>query len=259
MASEHPQWAQDRLLQFLNSVQSAEEIYQNPDLQDDPESGSKQGYVIGEKTAENILTHRSSLPRRRFESTDQVLDVPGLGEDKLNDLVHSFAIPADDAFVEALFAGPLGENWEVTPHVLEYASDAEFNLVADHAESFRRAVAPLYSNILSYYSNEAKRELEIRIHGAHQENYFESHLGSFPFAYWWYLFDQDNWFSYETMRGLCEDYLGYHGNDDRTMQFRMIHLGGYDSISDHRRFYTLPVVVNYPELRITLWSAELRD
>ncbi|NJO02984.1 MAG: helix-hairpin-helix domain-containing protein [Bacteroidia bacterium] len=199
MNTDQPSWAENRLLNFLNQAQSAEDIYANENLKDDPTRGSAQGYAIGKTTAQNIIDFRESTPSKQFESVEDILQVPGLGEDKLHDLLKGCAVPADDAYIQSLFKELLGDNWEVTPHIIDYSSDDEFDEVANNAENFRRAVAPLYANTLSYYSSEAKRELEMRIHKAYQENYEEGHIGSFQLAFWWYLFDQDNWFSYENI------------------------------------------------------------
>ncbi len=257
MAANIPEWAEKRLLQFLNRVQTPEDILNHPDFQDDPESGSAQGYRLGEQTVQNILDSRNTSSTRRFSSVEDVLAVPGLGEDKLQDLLHSFALTADDAFVKALFNELIQDNWELFPLAIDYPSEESFRQVVDQAESFRRAVAPVYAERFSYYSREAQRELQMRVHRSHQENYFEAHLASFPFAFWWYQFDQDNWFSFERIRGFCEDYLNYHGNE--AMQFRMIHLGSFESIEDFRRSHVIPVVVNYAEFRVTIWDAQLND
>lgn len=257
MSNKQPEWAVERLLNFLNQVQNTEDILKHPDFQDDPDSGSPEGYRLGEQTVQNLLDSRKANPSGKFASLEEVLAVPGLGEDKLNDLLHSFAVTADDAFVKTLYSELLGENWELFPRAIDYPSESSFREVVDQAESFRRAVAPVFAESYTYYSREAQRELQMRVHRSHQENYFESHLGSFPFAYWWYQFDQDNWFSYENMRLRCEDYLGYHGHD--AMQYRVIHIGGFESIEDFRRSHIVPVVVNYAEYRITVWDAQLND
>ncbi|MEM9918748.1 MAG: hypothetical protein AAF990_11665 [Bacteroidota bacterium] len=259
MSSKHPAWAVGRLLDFLNAARTAAAIHQSPLLSDDPKSGSARGYTIGEKTAQNILDHRAKLRFRRFQTVEEVLDVAGLGEDKLNDLLHSFSKGADEAFVDALRNGLLGENWILKPQATTYDDEASFRAVADNGEAFRRAVGKLYASAFGTDPISGARALEMKVHRAHLVNHFDAHLAAFRFAFWWYLFDFDNWFSHQRIKDACEQYLNHHGYRQPGMQLRILHLHGYESIAEHRRRLLLPVVVNYPENKITLWDAVLND
>jgi len=257
MNHRHPKWAEARLLQFVNFARSGEDILNHPNLQDNPDTGEG-SYAIGEKVAQAIVDYRPKLTYRRYREIKELLDVPGLGTDKLDDLLFSFTNRADAAFEQALRNDLLGENWELNPQTIDYRSADEFLRIVNNRENYLRTIAPFYSNSFHWYSREAKRELEMRIHRAHLEAYFDNHLGAFQFAFWWYLFDYDNWFSYDRMKIACETYLGHHPGQEG-LQFRMIHLGGYSSITEHRRGMTIPTIVNYPELRITIWDAQLND
>ncbi|MFK7936882.1 MAG: ComEA family DNA-binding protein [Saprospiraceae bacterium] len=258
-ATSYPTWAQKRLLRFLNTARSAEAIHHHPELRNDPNLGNANGYVIGEKVAQNIMQFRRERGFRPFRSLDDILAIKGLGDDKLNDLLYSFSKSADAAFEERLFEQVLQENWELQPQSTESESLNDFIAIADNRDNFRRVVAQLYAKQRFPNHSQAQRQLEMRIQQASVESYFDAHLGAFQFAFWWYLFDYDNWFSYEVMRDVCERYLNYHGNNDRAMQFRMIRLTGYDSIYDTQRDLLIPVVVNFTEQKITVWMAQLND
>ncbi len=258
MAENYPDWAKDRLLSFINSARAPEAISKSEELKDDPTSGSSDGYTIGNKTAQNILDAKKTLPKKKFNSVEQLLDVQGLGKDKLNDLLKSFSNRADDAFISTLYSKVMGDNWTLSPLIIDYATNEEFEETVKYAENFLRAIGTLYAGTFVDYYPAAQREIEMRVHRAHMENYFDAHLAAFPFAFWWYQFDHDNWFSYQAIKDICEKYLNHHGNGDQ-MQLRIIHLKGYDSITEQQRGLTLPVVVNFAEKRITLWEAVLND
>ena len=259
MAQNHPTWAANRLLNFLNQARTAKAIYQHPDLKDDPNSGSTNGRTIGQKTAQKIIDHRKSNYYRPFRSLDDVLAVKGVGQETLNDLLFSFSDSADDAFIKALFSQVLGENWVMKQKTIDFDSKSDFEQVANNGENFRRTIAQHHAATFTRYSNIARRELEMRVHRALQVNYFDGHLGAFQFAFWWYLFDYDNWFSYDKIKEVCEQYLNHHGHGSNKMQFRVLHLDGYESIPEFQKGLVLPVVVNYPEQRITLWNVVLND
>ncbi|MEL6357851.1 MAG: hypothetical protein AAFQ37_13065, partial [Bacteroidota bacterium] len=199
----YPQWVLPRVLDFLNQSRSVEQILSNPQLKD----ASGNGYVIGEKVAQKIIDHRSSLPRRRYQSKDDVLAVSGLGEDKFNDLMHSFFNPADEAFQELLFNGILYDNWVLQPQVKRFDSLEEMQAVTHGLDRFRRTVVDLWVPTRSWLDARAQKELRLRIRQAYVAGYPSSHLAAFQFAYWWYQFDQDNWFSYDRIKEACETYL----------------------------------------------------
>lgn len=81
-----------RILEFFNSAECVADICQ-PDIdgriEDDPKKGAKDGYTIGETVANRIIEARVALGEERFTTLDQ-LAVKGFGQDKLDDLVHSF-------------------------------------------------------------------------------------------------------------------------------------------------------------------------
>ena len=253
-----PEWVLQRLLAFFNRVRSAEQILQAPELRDDPNSGAEQGYLIGQKVARHIIDHRATLPRRRYQTEADILAVPGLGRDKLNDLLYSFSTPADDHFVNALFDGILYDNWALRPSICSYDSPEALRQVADGLDRFRLAVGELVAQAHDWSGGEREAGMRV-LRQAYVASYPEAHLGSFPFAFWWYQFDQDNWFSFETMRATCERYLSYHGFGAGGMQFRLVQLYNDTPANLVGRREMLPVVVNYAEAKITYWTAELND
>jgi len=210
--------------------------------------------VIGEKVAQNIITHRSTLPRRRYTDDKEVLSVPGLGKDKLNDLLHSFSTSADDAFIAALRAGPIGENWELKPHSVSYRNDAAYQLSVAGIDRLALTISGLIATAYRI----PKKEAAIRCRSSYVATHEEAHMASFPFAHWWYYFDQDNWFSFETIRVLCEEYLN-HYSGDQAIKLCLFHSYNASPLNAVWQRELIPVILNPMERKITVWEVQLND
>lgn len=78
-----------KVLDFLNGVQTPEEIVEG--VSDDPKQGSSsaEAYGVRRGLAEKILDTRGELPNQRFISLKQVVSVYGLGDDTLHDIFMS--------------------------------------------------------------------------------------------------------------------------------------------------------------------------
>ena len=98
----------ERVVDFLNKAETWQEIAgvepQAGPVFDDPSagySGPRAGYDIGKKTANEILTYRkNNLSGGRFTNIEDVRAVPGVGEDKINDLVYTFRNPVNETLVD---------------------------------------------------------------------------------------------------------------------------------------------------------------
>lgn len=79
-----------KLIDFVNLVETPEEIMHC--IYDDPESGAseKAGLTIGIKAAQSILDQRKKL--KQYASVDQLLDIKGIGKDKVNDMLYSMEL-----------------------------------------------------------------------------------------------------------------------------------------------------------------------
>ncbi len=96
-----------RILDFLNSATSAEEIAGTEPVEgpvyDDPTKGygdQIRDYDIGITVAARIISVRNSLPAQRFTSLDQVRAIKYVGVDKINDLIYSFGDPIHSTKVD---------------------------------------------------------------------------------------------------------------------------------------------------------------
>lgn len=250
-------WVLQRLLAFLNSVRQPSDLTESPLIKDDPATGS--GYAIGEKVAAQIIRHRASLPRRRYQERAEILAVPGLGKDKLHDLLKSFAVPADTAFLQALRGGILYDNWELSPQTIHFQSLEDMQARLGHLDGLRSEIGQLAAPRHHTGDVAAQRAFRLRCRQAYVTSFTDSHLAAFQFAYWWYTFDQDNWFSFERMRQACETYLSYHSGQQRGMEYVQLQLYNESLRNEITSAEILPAVLNYPERSLTLWWAVLND
>jgi hypothetical protein len=92
-----PAARQELLLTYLNGIQKWEDLAgvepQLGPILDGPETGystpKSKGYDIGQATAEKLLKERAKMPNQRFATMQQLIRVPGIGVDKMNDLLYS--------------------------------------------------------------------------------------------------------------------------------------------------------------------------
>jgi hypothetical protein len=240
-------WIEERILHFLNRARKVEDI---TNLKD-PDGG----YLIGETVAQRILDHKKDLDRRRYSSLAQVDAIPGVGEDKLQDLIDAFSQPADDFFVERLFDGILLDNWEIAPVQMSFEDAELFIAVTQNESNFRKAVTQLIQTA----EEKSDPHTEILLRQAYLESFPESHLASFQFAYWFYLFDQDNWFSYDTIREAIEHYLAYHVVPATGLEYRQLKLYNRSPNNEITRGEIIPIIVNHSERLLTYWKVQLND
>lgn len=250
---KHPDWVLTRLLGFLNYSFSADRLLSAPELKDDPDSGAEGGYVIGQTVAQNIINHRRSLPTRRYTSAEDILSVPGLGQDKLNDLLHSFSTSADEAYTTTLRSGPIGENWELTATTVSFKKEEQYLAATAGLDLLSIQVARLYAQAKGLQ----ERDTIPQFRAAYVATHAEAHPASFAFAHWWYYFDQDNWFSFEQMRLMCEQYLSHHWGNDLCLC--LFHFYNDTPLNSIWHTEIIPVVLNPAERKITVWGAQLND
>eukprot|EP00735_Rhodelphis_limneticus_P014688 TRINITY_DN875_c0_g1::TRINITY_DN875_c0_g1_i1::g.25388::m.25388 TRINITY_DN875_c0_g1::TRINITY_DN875_c0_g1_i1::g.25388 ORF type:complete len:233 (-),score=31.29 TRINITY_DN875_c0_g1_i1:85-705(-) len=76
------------------------------------------------------------------------------------------------------------------------------------------------------------------------------------FGTWFYRFDMDNWFSFDTMWGKCSSYLAHFEQEFYLFKgfYHAKRLNTYDYGPTD-----LPVVIDHAEKSITLWTAALHD
>ena len=263
-----PGWILQRIIDFFNSAQTAEEIRDT--VKDDPMFGDHSNpdakpIAIGLTVAQRILDHRNSLPGNRFRTITQLNGIQGLGEDKFRDLIYTFRQSADEAFIESMYNGVIyKENFKLEQRHIHFFDEETFKQVVDCDTSFTNHVAEIIEEWVqdrnngerSNYTRLSKEYLK----GLYLEKTDNADYGSYYFAYWFYRFDADNWFSYDRVRQETAAYLEYNSRHEDRLELRFykgfkhgLLIGEAITVDD------LPVVVNYGELKITVWSGSLFD
>jgi hypothetical protein len=260
-----PKWVLQRAMDFLNGAKNAQEIREA--VKDDPHQTTGEGkgkdFAIGEKVAQNILDARGALSRQRFTQITELNGISGLGPDKANDLVQSFNLSADEAFKRGMYNGVVFEaNFDLEYHYVHFTSDSDLKAVMDCEKSFVHTVGHLVDETVALRTNS---RVTGEVAGRYLENCWlertnSAHQASFYFAYWFYRFDSDNWFSFDRVRQETEAYLEHNSTTQDRLE--LFFFKGFDQqglLADAITVPDLPVVVNYAERRITIWGAGLRD
>ena len=251
---------QARILQFLNGVQNAEEIINLVQQQMDEEASPGNG--IGKTVAQRIISFRNDLPARRFRNLEQVDQVPGVGTDKIMDIMRALNKPAAAEFKDAMYDGIILSNWELEYHSTTFDTEEEFQEVVGHLSALTNFVSNQVEQLSNEkYSNSKAAELaNILIKKCYIEHFTEAHYASFAFAFWFYQIDADNWFSYERVREQIEKYLNHYPDWDSRLELYLFK--GFENQGILTNAITnegLPVVVNHEERAVTLWTAQLND
>ena len=87
----------EQVLLFFNNVTDHQEILDQ--IKDDPKFGnpSKRTRMSTKKLAQRILDTRSKLPKKQFQSLEQIDAIRGIGKDTIQDITYSVGkrIPSD--------------------------------------------------------------------------------------------------------------------------------------------------------------------
>ena len=252
-------WINQRILKFFNAAHKVADITESPLLEDDPTKGAANGYTIGKTVAQRIFDTRNNLPARRFRSTEQLLAIQGFGTDKLHDLSTSLAIPADTFFRNRLFDGLLFDNWVVEAQRTVFDDEATFAAALQSAGNLKAVVANQQYEALTPYAPEVLRLQHLALQNAQLERWEDAEIASYNYAIWWYLFDYDNWFSFEQMQQACAGYLSYHSQREDRIELFLLRGFVDPAMLPMQRRNLLPIIVNHGERVITTWNVKLND
>ncbi len=252
-------WILKRIIAKLNTFTTAGEI--SKAVKDNPATGYG-GYDIGETVAQRILDRRAEMPSDKFTSIGQLKAVSGLGDDKFGDLVYSFGNPSAELFRSEMYDRIIGYNWNLSFHRVEFADQDEFLALVDDMSVFREWMVYTIAELAEKRTGncEVFEKVMNQISNATVEAYPNGHIASFVLALWFYRFDQDNWFTFDAVREVTENYLEFFTNPMERTELRMLYsFENQGLLAQPVTVNGLPVVVNYAERAITIWSAELID
>lgn len=254
-------WVALRILNFLNAAQSANDIAGK--ILDNPNVGGES--TIGETVATRILEKRDSLQFGRFSSIEELEDIAGFGEDKMNDFIFTLGIRAADAFKKRMYdEGIIFDNWTLEHHTTIFETEEDFYITANIESNLVAFVADKVEKIaLKNLEDERAAYLAKLLAQKCYLDYYEvANFGSYAFALWFYQIAADNWFTFERVRVEIEQYLNYYAYLNAAYEQQFLLFKGFDNGATLVRAITqsdLPVVINPVERAITIWTAELRD
>ena len=250
---------QKRLFHFLNRARTAKAI-SKIDFAKSSEPG-KSDYGIGETVAQRIIDRKFSLPRRRFTELSQLEGIAGFGKEKMQDILDTLQISAAEAFKQDMYTGVLYENFELdyVSMDLEDTSDLEYNRHSSPERLRTILTESLDTWLPTETSTENKAKLVDEIQTCHIDSYSNSaEADTYAWALWFYLFDADNWFTFDQVRLPISRYLGgyFYGDEQSFHLLKGVSNGLFQSGITPK---DLPVVVNHDEKTLTVWSGQLFD
>lgn len=263
---ELPEWVSRRLFTFLNRARTPEDIIgtdaRGLRIKDAPGVNASSGYTIGTVGAQRIIEHRSSLPNRRYTQFSQLLDVPGIGADKVQDLAYTFGQPADQAFLEDLYDGILFSNFDVKIDPTSIPDERHFLDIVDQPSAFLELVKTQVQelSIRRFDHPTAARLAAKLLETSYVESFQSGNIGAYALALWFFRFDEDNWFSFERIHAACNRYLNSYRYQNDRMELRLFK--GFDPggvLTQAIAPLDLPVVVNYAEQKVSILIGQLID
>ncbi len=248
----------NRILAFINRVRDAESfVAQTPVNPTDPSDK-----WVGETVASRILGVRNAIPGRRLKDLAQLSDIQGFGQEKFEDMLQIFQVDPSEAFRLAMYNGVLLENWILLHDTTTITPKAEFLDTVDNECNFRTYISHELKRICQerFQNQQAAKLAERTLDGKYLERFEDAHLGSYPFAFWFYKIDMDNWFSFDTVRAKTEAYLSTYIASNHRLELRFFKgFNNSNILNTPLNTKDLPVVVNYAEQSISIWSAQLND
>ncbi|MEA3265688.1 MAG: hypothetical protein U9P42_01920 [Candidatus Fermentibacteria bacterium] len=143
-----------------------------------------------------------------------------------------------DNFVKSMREKILPDCFELKKIPFYFEDRDEFMSMAGDTQSF-----------LSY----VQRVSGFLCEGCYSDVFYSGFLGSYAFALWFMEFDQDNWFSFEDVLTETKEYLNSYSSVAHRRELRLIK-GSFSPMN-----LDLPVVVDYENLTVAVWTGELRD
>jgi hypothetical protein len=249
------------VLEFLNKAQRIEDLTDIQQYRPDLSEADLASYSIGEKSAQNLLDTRSNLRAQRYNNLEEVLDVEGIGENKVLDIVEFIWQPAEEIFRQELFKKTLGENWKVdywryalSPEAFQQLNESEVLLQAFIADKVLDIANEKHSNYLigALAKELLKKSFPDRV---------ESLTAEIQFASWWMRFDEDNWFNFDTISSIIRPFINYYDKQRGAyidpVFYRGFKTGG--TLTDGITPDDLVVSINPAEYAIAIWGIALFD
>lgn len=243
-----------RILYLLNRAATPEELTFPRQYRD-----GRRIEGLTPETARALLEKRDAQSRRSFANIE---DVELLNVEQIQRLRDELDVTAAEFFREFMTEEVLPGNWQIDSFSANFEEEKDFLNTVDYRCNFVDFVAKQVEQFgTERFGNSTAAELAGQLlKRTYVEHFPDPHFGSYAFAFWFYQFDADNWFTFENVREATELYLNYYANWDDRLEFFLFK--GFDDagiLANAVSHGDLPVVVNYGEQAITIWSSRLLD
>ncbi len=143
-----------------------------------------------------------------------------------------------EQFIENMRKNILPENFILTGSIFSFETENEFQDAVSDSEKF-----------LSFVNEKWGFDCI----GSYADVFFSGFLGSYAFSLWFMEFDEDNWFSFENVQLETKKYLNSYFRVSERKELRVIKGSFLPMRLD------LPVIVDYGNRSVTVWTGELKD
>ncbi len=143
-----------------------------------------------------------------------------------------------EKFVKNMHSRVLPDCFDLEKATFHFDNRNEFLAVTDDTDSF---------------SGFVHREWGYRCEDCYSDVFKSGFLGSYAFALWFMEFDEDNWFSFDAVQKETKKYLNSYSSVSDRKELRIIK-GSFPPMK-----LDLPVVVDYENLSVTVWTGNLNN
>ena len=143
-----------------------------------------------------------------------------------------------DDFIESMQERVLPDCFELKRMPFYFENLNEFLTVVDDTQRF-----------LSYVQGTTGFPCE----NCYSDVFYSGFLGSYALALWFMEFDHDNWFSFNDVLTETKKYLNSYSSVSNRRELRLIK-GSFPPMN-----LDLPVVVDYENHSVTVWTGKLTD
>lgn len=249
------------VLDFFNNAKEVKDLTDIASIRPDLSKEELSSYSIGEQAAKNVLEAREGLRGKQFNTLEEVLNVKGIGEDKILDVVEFVWLSTEEMFRQELFRKVLGENWKVD--YWRYVLDRdEFDRLEQNPSQLKDFVAgKVYDIAREKNNNYIIGSLAEALLERSYADRVESLTAVIQFASWWFRFDEDNWFSFERISEVIDPFLNYYKRQAATyidvVFYRGFQNGG--TVAEGITPDDLVLTLNPAERAVTIWGISLFD
>lgn len=159
------------------------------------------------------------------------------------------------AFRDQMYADVIRDNFVLRGHSC-WLSEAVFTEVATQRARLRTLVKSFARDVFGTLTPRARHQLAT----TYVEPFESGFLGAYALGLWFLHFDEDNWFSLEAVHTKTRAYLASAATMEERLELRLFK--GFDNrvfVPEGVVVRDLPVVLNFAQRTLTLWTCRLDD